>query len=297
MFFKTATLKAQIQEIKPSKGWGLQKSAANTSHWNSVESFPEKYQQLFNNYVVANRVHIGDYNPEFKYYRVIALHGDVPNDNGDLWRFGSIDNPDEPELLRFDKSADKHVFETFNGRGNFKNHENDDVSKAVGLILDAAPNYGGRFIEALIAVDEKKDPELVRSIDMGYIDSVSMGCLTGYSICTACGNVARTENEYCDHIKYSKSQVITYNGKQVKVAEDNYQTNFIELSWVTVPADPDAKLLERVASRSVSLSDDHDIIYQAMSLSFDDAKTVARNADEYYAYLQAIKKEVDNRLK
>ena len=298
MFWKQATIhNAQITEVKPENFPFFQKTAANTSHWKSMDAFPERYQRLFNNYVVANRIHVGDYNPEFKYYRVIALHGDIANDNGDRWLFGNKNDPDEPELLRFDKEADKHVFETLNGRGNFKNHENDDVTKAVGLILDAAPNYQGRFIEALIAVDEKKDPELVRGIDNGYIDSVSMGCLCGYSICTACGHEATNELDYCEHLKYMKGQIISYNGEQVKVAEDNRKVSFIELSWVTVPADPHAKLLERVADKSISLSDNMDIIYKAMKTSFADAVTISQDAEEYYAYLQAMKQEIDSRLK
>ncbi len=173
----------------------------------------------------------------------------------------------------------------------------DDVSKAVGVILDVAPNHENKSIEALLAVDSVKDPELVRGIDSGYIDSVSMGCLCGYSICTACGNIAINESEYCDHVKYYKGRSINHEGSIVKVSEDNRAVSFIELSWVTVPADPNAKLLEMVASKEISLSREHALIYQAMKTSFDDAAIIAQNTNEYYAYLQAIKKDLDNRLK
>ena len=279
MFWKQATLKTKVTEIRPENLPFLHKTAAK--HWTDVTQFPQKYQELFNNYVVANRVHIGDYNPEFKYYRVIALHGDVPNDNGDLWWWGDPKNPEEPELLRFDKSANKHVFETFNGRGNFKNHENDDVTKAVGIILDAAPNYEGKFIEALIAVDSKKDPDLVRGIEAGYIDSVSMGCLCGHSICTVCGHKATNEYDYCDHLKYMKGQTISYNGELVKVAEDNRQVNFIELSWVTVPADQHAKLLEKVAKNwNIVLSANNNVLYSVIQQALADSKMIS-SPEEY----------------
>jgi len=174
MFFKSAISKSRIYPVANDEK-GLFKFAS--SDWIGVKDFPDRYQQLVANYVKANSVVIGKYNPEFKYYRVIALHGDIPNDNGDFWYWGDENDPEKPELLRFEKNADRYVYQSFVGRGNYKNHDNDDVSKAVGLILDVAPNSNGKFIEALLAVDKQKDPELVRSIDMGYVNSVSMGCV------------------------------------------------------------------------------------------------------------------------
>jgi hypothetical protein len=288
MFFKSAKLKADIIPIThtASQNGNLTKLAGR---WADLNSFPDRYKQLFANYKRANDISVGQYNPEFKYYRVIALHGDAPNDNGDFWHFGSKEDPTQPELLRYDDSIQKPVYSTFVGRGNYKNHENDDVTKAVGVILDAAPNHEGKLIEALLAVDSVKDPELVRGIESGYIDSVSMGCLCAYSICSICNNTATNESEYCDHIKYYKGRTINHQGSMVPVYEDNRGVNFIELSWVTVPADPHAKLLERVASYDMSLSENHKIIYQAMQQSFNDAKTIAKNAEEYMAYVNAIK--------
>lgn len=72
-----------------------------------------------------------------------------------------------------------------------------------------------------------------------------MGCRCGKSICSVCGNEAVTEDDFCDHILYYKGS--TYNG--LPVFEDNRDVEFFEDSFVTQGADPQAKILEKVASR------------------------------------------------
>ena len=181
---------AQITKFCESadKGTGVMLKFANKT-FGSVLDIPRTYHRALSSYASAmddqlsrmaktagQERRIGSYDPEFHYYRVIALHGDVFNDNGDMFRWGSVDDPTMPELMRYDDLLGQNVYQTFVGRGNFKNHQNDDVSKAVGVILDVVPNMDGRYIEALLAVDSKKDPDLVRSIDKGYVNAVSMGC-------------------------------------------------------------------------------------------------------------------------
>lgn len=254
-FVKYASWGDPIQAYAPKTQSGIK--IASSKVFGDISSFSEKYAQHLAQYTKAieqskyanNKFSkIGDYDPEFHYYRVISVHGDAPNDNGDMFRWGSIDNPEEPELVRFEPSLGRYVYQTFIGRGNFKNHANDDVSLAVGINLDAIANEKGRFIENLLAVDSKKDPDLVRSIDKGYINAVSMGARVAYSICSICQHVAHNEQEYCDHIKNNKGGQIYANGKFHDVYEDNRGVNFIELSWVTVPADRNALLLEKVAN-------------------------------------------------
>lgn len=283
MFYKTAEFQTKIIPITRSNTVQLQKTAA--LHWTDVNAFPDRYSSLISNYITANRVRVGEYNPEFKYYRVIALHGDKMNDNGDWWHYGDPNDSTQPELLRYDESLGKQVFSTFNGRGSFKNHENDDVTKAVGLVLDTVATHEGKYIEALLAVDSIKDPELVRGIDMGYINNVSMGCLCAYSICSICEHKAFNEAEYCDHIKFQKSQTIYHKGEYKQVYEDNRGVNFIELSWVDVPADRDAKLLEKVANNIV-LSEDGGIMYDAVMQTLSDAQFLCPN--DYAKLLKVI---------
>ena len=72
---------------------------------------------------------------------------------------------------------------------------------------------------------------------------VNHNCHVAYSECSICGNKAAKTTDYCDHVKFHKGGV--YNGRQV--FEKNCNVNFIELSWVTTGADPQAKVLEIIA--------------------------------------------------
>jgi|CXWL01.1.fsa_nt_gi hypothetical protein len=227
-----------------------------------IADAPTKYAELLDSYKKASGLQrVAPMNPEFSFYRVMGLHGDAPNTNGDLFRWGSAKDPSEPELLRAMKDAvgkpvrlgggERYVYQTFIGKGNYKDHNNSKVADAVGIILDAVPNHKVKGIELLLAVDRSKDPMLVRGIDSGYITDVSMGCRVAYSICSVCTNVAHNEMEYCAHVKNWKGQA--YSGpetgwKNVIACEDNRGVEFIEESWVTVGADTKAKHLEKIAA-------------------------------------------------
>jgi len=214
---------------------------------------PDRYAELLDSYRKATSIQrVAPYNPDFAFYRVIGVHGDSENTNGDMFRWGNMRNPDDPEILRVaDKATGRRVYQSFVGKGNYKDHQNDAVVKAVGILLDAEPNHKVKGIEIIAAVDKKKDAMLVRGIDNGYITDVSMGCRVAHSICSVCANVARNEGEYCAHVKNWKGQF--YSGpetmwKNAKVFEDNRGVEFIELSWVTVGADQAAKHLEKIAA-------------------------------------------------
>ncbi len=214
-------------------------------------SIPEKFAAVLENYKKAlNIQRIAPYNQEFEFFRVIGVHGDIPNTNGDMFQWGNVEDKTAPELLRYDDKMNKYIYSTFIGKGNYKDHQNDSVVKAVGILLDSIPNHKVKGIEILIAVDKQKDPMLVRGINQGYISDVSMGARVTYSICSICNKVAHNEFEYCNHIRNWKGQY--YSGPETgwkpKLAyEDNRGVEFIELSWVTVGADPKAKYLEKIA--------------------------------------------------
>ena len=78
-------------------------------------------------------------------------------------------------------------------------------------------------------VDAKAYEPLGRGLKEGYISDTSMGTTVQYSICSACGNKAVSDKDFCDCIKHKKGQ--TVNGK--KVYEKNYGLKFIENSFVT----------------------------------------------------------------
>ena len=135
-------------------------------------------------------------------------------------------------------------YKTFIRRGNYMNHQSDDISKAVGIILDAKywSDPDTKYVECLLAVD-KSEP-IADKIAKGIADSVSMGAIVERCVCSVCEKEATNEGEYCDHLRNHMGR--EYNGR--KVYAINRGVNFYELSWVSVPANNSAKLLSIVAS-------------------------------------------------
>ena len=139
----------------------------------------------------------------------------------------------------------KQHYKTFIGKPAFVDHDNENVENARGVIIDAIYNEKGNFVELLKAVDKKAYPELANGIIRQYITDTSMGCRCSYSICSICGNKAVTEDDFCEHIiNYKGSK---FNG--LPVWEDNRDIEFFEDSFVTQGADPQAKIMEKVASK------------------------------------------------
>jgi len=179
---------------------------------------------------------------DFMYIRTRAI--------GSLEQWGPNQNGDGFPLKELQAS-----YQTFIGKGNFIDHKSDDITKIRGLVVDAYMNTEDGCVECLIAVDKMSHPQLVRDIDTGVVNSVSMGTRVGWSTCSVCGNVARTEPDYCDHIKgYKGMKISLYTNNadhsfgKWAIHEVNHDLEFIELSWVAVPAFREANVLEKIAS-------------------------------------------------
>ena len=179
---------------------------------------------------------------DFLYVRTRAI--------GSLEKWGPNLNGDGFPMEELKKS-----YATFVGKGNFIDHKSDDITKIRGLVIDAYLNNDDQCVETLIAVDKKSHPQLARDIDTGTVNSVSMGTRVGWSKCSVCDNKARTEKDYCTHIANYKGMKLSYLIQNAAhrhgswpVHEVNHDLEFIELSWVAVPAFGDAHVLEKIAS-------------------------------------------------
>lgn len=161
------------------------------------------------------------------------------------------DNFDEFPAEEIEKA-----YRTFIGKPVFVNHVNDNHRRARGVIIDAALhkdlNPDGTpdtWAEVLMEIDAVRFPKLAKAILAGHIDRTSMGCDVERSVCSACGNEARTPAEYCSHIPHLKGKRIfraTAAGKKVGelVRETCYGLRFFENSvLVEPPADPTAHFL------------------------------------------------------
>lgn len=196
---------------------------------------------------------------DFMYIRTRAI--------GSLEHWGPNQNGDGFPIKELQAS-----YHTFVGKGNFIDHKSDDITKIRGLVVDAYMNDEDGCVECLIAVDKKSHPQLVRDIDTGVVNSVSMGTRVGWSTCSVCGNVARTEPEYCDHIRGYKGMKISHYTNNAEhsfgkwpIHEVNHDLEFIELSWVAVPAFREANVLEKIASLKKAVDETSTTTVQQLS--------------------------------
>lgn len=171
------------------------------------------------------------------------------NNNGDSW---------SRDVLRM-------AYPTFIGAHNFQEHvQIEEQSK--GRIIDAAARDIGDslYIDILVATD-RKHGQLVQDIESGKMATLSMGCVTDFSICSQCGHFAVDETQLCDHIKYAKLNTFMDDSGQKRVIAElcghkDYNENpdapggvrFIEASWVAVPAFPGAVMRNILSPAEVS---------------------------------------------
>jgi hypothetical protein len=114
-----------------------------------------------------------------------------------------------------------------------------------GFIADAIVRDLGKtcYVDILVAT-EKKHKLLVQDILAGTLDSLSMGCISLFTICTKCGNVAADDASICSCILYGPkgSKYIDEDGIEQPIAElighvsVPNSNQFIEASWVHNPA-------------------------------------------------------------
>jgi hypothetical protein len=114
-----------------------------------------------------------------------------------------------------------------------------------GFIADAVARDLGHtvYVDILVAT-ERRHQKLIQDILSGEMGSMSMGCLSLFTICNRCGNVAADDSVLCPCIMYlgKGNKFADEEGVEHPVAEQvghisvpNSNT-FIEASWVKNPA-------------------------------------------------------------
>lgn len=136
-------------------------------------------------------------------------------------------------------------YRTFIGGDSYVEHvQIKELSK--GRILDAvARDIGPSVYVDILVANHRKHADLIEKIQTGQLNTLSMGCSTASTTCTKCGNVAFDEVGLCNHIRFEKGNYFYDNrGQRRRIAElcghpslgDTGGVNFIEASWVEVPA-------------------------------------------------------------
>lgn len=146
----------------------------------------------------------------------------------------------------------KKALPTYPGCGFYIEHKEDSEEDAKGIVLDVFPNEEDEYAVCLCAIDKEAYPEFVGQILDGTYNQVSMSLLANECECSACGNVAHSFDELCQHM--NPNMPITYmKGKKDDQGNDIYEINrdlcFTGLSAVAVPADKDAFIFDIKASK------------------------------------------------
>jgi hypothetical protein len=198
--------------------------------------------------------------PKVCYAHVIAMSDGGhygSNMNGDWFRQDELTGMQSPE------EAAKNVgdmngtpvprFKTFEQAKFFRHHANGQYDPFYGDVPLAVWNEAMKRVELIIRIFREAIPEIEGShgapeialkIDGGGHITVSMGCRIHHEQCMYCGN----ENEYvsqrCPHLKNQMNEIMP-DGRLV--AADNFGMRFFDISDVTIPADPIAYSLGKVA--------------------------------------------------
>lgn len=143
------------------------------------------------------------------------------NSNGDIF-------PEE-ELVK--------AYKKWVGKPLCIDHKSSSVDHVRGFIVDTYYDRNLKRVIALCALDKAGYPQLARQVATGVSNCVSMGTAVGKAICSDCATVARTEQDFCDHMR-----------RKSCYGEINVDLNPIELSIVVNGADPKANIKHIIAA-------------------------------------------------
>ena len=155
---------------------------------------------------------------------IAAIVSDMPNRNNQ----GFI----QEDLTNFDTMTGRPRWQTFIGKCCFVEHDNTDVTKSLGTIIDASVQKLGNLkkIVILAAWDRTKNSSLVNDILNKKITTYSMGADAKNFECSICGhNLSKSK---CKH---------AYNGSRIQEGNRLFwyigrKPVFFEISAVKTPA-------------------------------------------------------------
>lgn len=138
---------------------------------------------------------------------------------------------------------------TFEEALRYRHHINKDPTIAYGDIPLAVWNDRMHRVEVIVRHDRDRAKrvgadEIIRDLDEGKPRQISMGCRVKFDVCTVCGNISRTQHDYCEHLSSMMGQILP-DGRVVGAV--NFFPRFFDLSDVIVPAGKESGVLMKVA--------------------------------------------------
>ena len=230
MTIKTQTFYAPVKPVSSLNNRTKVAGEYKASSFIDLKDFPLK------DYLLTQATIMGSVALEPNGYYIKKGYEPLVNLNGDCW-------PNDVTLA---------TFHTYSGSYNFFNHvQVPEESK--GWVLDCAVRpvvlRNGAisvYVDVLVATS-RKHVTLCKQIEMGLINTVSLGAIVEESRCSRCGHISYTGNDYCEHLIYDRRKpFVDENGVTRITAEicgnaARPKTNrFIEVSWVGEPAFPGA---------------------------------------------------------
>jgi len=104
----------------------------------------------------------------------------------------------------------------------------DSIERAKGRVVHAEIDPIDGCVWCTMFVDASAYPQLARGIREGYITDVAATWTVDRSECSVCGNEARTERDWCDHIRNHKGQILDGS----LVCEIGRGIRFVNLSFL-----------------------------------------------------------------
>jgi hypothetical protein len=161
--------------------------------------------------------------------------------SGGTWRWASNDPGIKPYKNSngdiFPEEELVKAYRKWVGKPLCIDHKSSSVDHVRGFIVDTYYDRNLKRVIALCALDKFSYPELARKVATGVSNCVSMGTAVGKAICTDCARVAKTEADFCDHMR-----------RKSCYGEINVDLNPIELSIVVNGADPKASIKHIIAA-------------------------------------------------
>ena len=178
-----------------------------------------------------------DISPDIKDYLmvpVILFYANLPNRNG----VGFVIE----DLVSFYPEVGMPSYKTWRAKPVFVEHDNQNVEKAKGVVLDTTLRKQGNYwkLLAYLAVDRGKDIELANSISSRKITTYSMGAYVTDRECSVCkktigqcNHIIETQSDYDPKMTLLESE----HGRKPQLA---YQIGRLpmgfEVSVVETPA-------------------------------------------------------------
>jgi hypothetical protein len=238
-------------------------------HWQVRNTFDEPTKIASTGYEPESYVHpeivkfAEEIEPDERccYAHVIAMSDGNhygTNMNGDWFDADELTGEQSKEEAAKNKGDMKGVqvprFKTFEQAKFFKHHDNGAWSPFFGDVPLAVWNETMKRVELIVRIFRKVmkeipgscvDPHLSMQIDNGGVLAFSMGCTIHHEKCMLCGNENEFVSQRCDCLRNRMNEILP-DGRLI--GAKNFGMRFFDFSKVTIPADPIALSVGKVAS-------------------------------------------------